>query len=333
MFEYFYNEIFRSVIIGFGSLFNGIEIQHKDENDSTFSVIKVPLAYGPTQKFLARLKQNPDLNAPVQMTLPRMSFEFTNLAYDSSRKSTQTQTVVYTNPDGTETKKGYLPVPYNMTITLSIYTKLNDDMLQIIEQIVPYFQPGYTLPIKFLGNLNEVINVPVQLDNIDMSDDYEGNFDTRRALIYTITFTAKTYVFGPPKDVSSDIIKKVTVGYVAGSTSGNSYQRDVTYQVTPRAVKDYDGVVATLLAENVDMLETIIDVDDGTKIPEKSYIYIGQEEMFVESVTGNKLVVKRAQDNSPLQNHLLGEKVHTITQADNAQIEVGDNFGFDGNLF
>jgi hypothetical protein len=333
MFEYFYNEIFRSVIIGFGSLFNGIEIQHKDENDSTFSVIKVPLAYGPTQKFLARLKQNPDLNTPVQMTLPRMSFEFTNLAYDSSRKSTQTQTVVYTNPDGTETKKGYLPVPYNMTITLSIYTKLNDDMLQIIEQIVPYFQPGYTLPIKFLGNLNEVINVPVQLDNIDMSDDYEGNFDTRRALIYTITFTAKTYVFGPLKDVSSDIIKKVTVGYVAGSTSGNSYQRDVTYQVTPRAVKDYDGVVATLLSENVDMVETVIDVDDGTKIPEKSYIYIGQEEMYVENVTGNRLLVKRAQDKSPLQNHLLGEKVYTITQADNAQIEVGDNFGFDGNLF
>jgi hypothetical protein len=333
MFEYFYNEIFRSVIIGFGSLFNGIEVHHKDENDSTFSVIKVPLAYGPTQKFLARLKQNPDLNAPVQMTLPRMSFEFTNLEYDSSRKSTQTHTVVYTNPDGTETKKGYLPVPYNMTITLSIYTKLNDDMLQIIEQIVPYFQPGYTLPIKFLGNLNEVINVPVQLDNIDMSDDYEGNFDTRRALIYTITFTAKTYVFGPLKDVSSDIIKKVTVGYVAGSTSGNSYQRDVTYQVTPRAVKDYDGVVATLLSENVDMVETVIDVDDGTKIPEKSYIYIGQEEMYVENVTGNRLAVKRAQDKSPLQNHLLGEKVYTITQADNAQIEVGDNFGFDGNLF
>ena len=333
MFEYFYNEIFRSVIIGFGSLFNGIQIQHKDENDSTFSVVKVPLAYGPTQKFLARLQQNPDLNAPVQITLPRMSFEFTNLAYDSSRKSTQTQTVVYTDSDGTETKKGYLPVPYNMTITLSIYTKLNDDMLQIIEQIVPYFQPGYTLPIKFLGNLNEVINVPVQLDNIDMSDDYEGNFDTRRALIYTLTFTAKTYVFGPLKDVSGDIIKKVAVGYVAGSTSGRSYERDVTYQVTPRAVKDYDGVVATLLSENVDMVETIIDVDDGTKIPEKSYIYIGQEEMYVENVTGNKLVVKRAQDKSPLQNHLLGEKVYTITQADNEQVEVGDNFGFDGNLF
>ncbi|AYR01726.1 tail completion protein [Synechococcus phage S-B43] len=332
MFEYFYNEIFRSVIIGFGSLFNGIQIKHKDENDDTQSIIKVPLAYGPTQKFLARLKQNPDLNHPVQMTLPRMSFEFTNLAYDPSRKSTQTQQFVVTSADGTEERKSYLPVPYNMTITLSVYTKLNDDMLQIVEQIVPYFQPGYTLPIKFLGNFKEVMNVPVVLDNIDMTDEYEGNFDTRRALLYTFTFTAKTYVFGPLKDVSNDIIKKVTVGYIAGSKS-NKYERDVTYQVTPRAIKDYDGVVATLLAENVDMNETVIDVENGSAIPEGSYIYIDQEEMYVETVADNKLVVRRAEDKSPLQNHVLGSKVYTINNNDNVQIELGDDFGFDGNVF
>ena len=141
--------------------------------------------YGPTQKFLARLNQNPDLNHPTQMTLPRMSFEFTNLVYDPSRKTTQTQQMVIKSSDGTEERKTYLPVPYNMTIVLSVYTKLNDDMLQIVEQIVPYFQPGYTLPIKFLGNFNEVRNVPVVLDNIDMSDEYEGNFDTRRKLFFT----------------------------------------------------------------------------------------------------------------------------------------------------
>ena len=331
MFEYFYNEIFRSVIIGFGSLFNGIQIKHKDDTDDVVSVIKVPLAYGPTQKFLARLKQNPDLNHPTQMTLPRMSFEFTNLQYDPSRKSTQTQQMVLASADGSEERKSYLPVPYNMTITLSVYTKLNDDMLQIVEQIVPYFQPGYTLPIKFLGNFNEVMNVPVVLDNIDMSDEYEGNFDTRRALIYTFTFTAKTYVFGPLKDVSGDIIKKVTIGYVAGSKSG-TYERDLTYQSTPRAIKDYDGVVATLLAENVDMSETVIDVDNGSTISAGTYIYIDQEEMYVESVTGNKLVVRREQDKTPLQNHVLGSKVYTITQADNNMIELGDDFGFDGSI-
>ena len=334
MFEYFYNEIFRSVIIGFGSLFNGIQIKHKDENDDTFSIIKVPLAYGPTQKFLARMEQNPDLNHPVQMTLPRMSFEFVNLQYDPTRKSTQTQQLVLTNEDGTETKKAYLPVPYNMTITLSVYTKLNDDMLQIVEQIVPYFQPSYTIPIKFLGNLKESTNVPIVLDDIDMTDEYEGNFDTRRALIYTFTFTAKTYVFGPLADVSKDIVKKVSIGYVAGSKSGK-YERDVTYQVTPRAIKDYDGVVATLLAENVDMVENVINVDDGTKVKKGTYIYVGQEEMYVESVTGNKMTVKRGQDSTMEQNHVKGAQIKGINYPgtdDNALIQFGDDFGFDGAI-
>lgn len=331
MFEYFYNEIFRSVIIGFGSLFNGIQIRKKDSDDDTFSVIEVPLAYGPTQKFLARLQQNPDLNHPTQMTLPRMSFEFIDLTYDPTRKSTQTQQLVLTNQDGTEERKTYLPVPYNMTFTLSIYTKLNDDMLQIIEQIVPYFQPAYTLPVKFLGQFQETMNVPIQLDNIEMSDEYEGNFDTRRALLYTLTFTAKTFVFGPLRDVSSDIVKKVTVGYIAGSKSG-SYQRDLTYQVTPRATKDYDGVVATLLSQNVDMVEKIIEVDDSTSISPSTYIYIDQEEMYVESISGNKLVVKRAQDNTTLQNHVLGSKIYNINQTDNNLIELGDDFGFSGTV-
>lgn len=332
MFEYFYNEIFKSVIIGFGSLFNGIQVQKKNDQDETFSVIKVPLAYGPTQKFLARMQQNPDLNAPVQMTLPRMSFEFTALEYDPSRKSTQTQVIVITKPDGSEARKTFLPVPYNMTIVLSVYTKLNDDMLQITEQIVPYFQPGYTLPIKFLGDYDQVVNVPVVLENIEMTDEYEGNFDTRRALLYTFTFTAKTMVFGPLKDVSGDIIKKTTIGYIAGSKS-SGYERDVTYQVTPRALKDYDGVVATLLAENVDMVENIIDVENGAAIKENTYIYIGQEEMYVETVSDNKIVVRRSQDKTPLQNHVLGSPVYNITQADNVKIELGDDFGFDGNIF
>tara|TARA_B000000532_G_C18830551_1_gene390168 strand:- start:530 stop:1144 length:615 start_codon:yes stop_codon:yes gene_type:complete len=203
MFEYFYNEVFRSVIIGFGSLFNGIEIKHKDSSDDSVSIVKVPLAYGPTQKFLARLEQQPDLNKPVQMTLPRMSFEFIGVQYDASRKTTQTQQFFVEDPDsGSKIKKGYLPVPYNMSIELSIMSKLNDDALQILEQILPFFQPVYHLPINFLGNLKEKKDVAVQLDSISMEDDYEGNFDTRRALVYTLRFTAKTYVFGPIPDVT-----------------------------------------------------------------------------------------------------------------------------------
>ena len=331
MFEYFYNEIFRSVIIGFGSLFNGIEIKKGD------SIIKVPLAYGPTQKFLARMQQEADLNKPVSITLPRMSFEFLGLQYDSTRKSTQTQTIINQTPDGANVKRNYLPVPYNMRFELSIMTKLNDDMLQIIEQILPYFQPAYQLPINFLGNLKEKRDVPINLDNISMEDDYEGNFDTRRALIYTLSFTAKTTLFGPITDVTGSIVKKVAIGYVAGSReAGRAPERSVTYRTVARATKDYTGDVRTLLAEDVDLLETIIEVDDGTKVEAGKYIYVGQEEMLVDSVTGNKLTVKRAQDNTTVQNHVKGAQIlginYTDAKEDNALIEFGDDFGFDGSI-
>jgi|TARA_R100000030_G_scaffold23137_3_gene16632 hypothetical protein len=333
MFEYFYNEIFRSVIISFGSLFNGLEIQHKDSTDDTESVIKVPLAYGPTQKFLARIEQQADLNKPVQMTLPRMSFEFNGLQYDPGRKTTQTQTFVIKDPTtGQPQSKSYLPVPYNMSFELSIMTKLNDDALQIIEQILPYFQPVYHLPIKFLGNLNEKRDVAIQLDSVSMEDDYEGNFDTRRALVYTLRFTAKAYLFGPQSNVTNEIIRKTQVGLIAGNRGTGTYSRDLTYTVVPKATKDYDGSEITQLAENIDLTETKITVEDGTKVTNNTNIYIGDENMFVTKISGNDLSVKRAQMNTTPQEHVLGAAVFSITEADNAFIEIGDDFGFDGTV-
>ena len=127
MFGYFYNEILRRTIISFGTLFNNVTIQQDN------SVVKVPLAYGPTQKFLARIEQSPDLNKPTAITLPRMSFEFTGLTYDPSRKVTTTQQfTVKDSNDGAETKKAFMLVPYNMKFELAIMSKLNDDALQIV---------------------------------------------------------------------------------------------------------------------------------------------------------------------------------------------------------
>ena len=228
-----------------------------------------------------------------------------------------------------------MPVPYNMGFELSVMTKLNDDMLQITEQILPYFQPSYTLPIKLLGDLREVVNVPVQIESISMEDDYEGNFDTRRALVYTFRFVAKTNLYGPISDVSADVIKKVQVGYVSGqrTSSGQSYQRDVTYSVVPRATKDYNGNVLTQLAEDVDTTETVITVHDGSAVTVKQYIYVGEEEMFVDKINGNKLTVKRGQDKTTAANHVLGADVLGIESSDANFIDIGDNFGFDGSTF
>lgn len=227
---YFYHEIIRKTIISFGTIFNQIHIVHKDGNNENISQMRVPLAYGPTQKFLARIQQQPDLNKPVQITLPRMSFEMNSIEYDSSRKTSVTQS--FKAFDGQNLKKVYLPVPYNIGFELNILTKLNDDALQIIEQILPYFQPSFNLSIDLIDSIGEKRDVPITLNNISFQDDYEGDFSTRRALIYTLQFTAKTYLFGPISDSTEGLIRKVQVDMYS-NTNINTAKREVRYTVVP----------------------------------------------------------------------------------------------------
>ena len=335
MFEYFYHEILRKTIISFGTLFNGITIKHTDSDGDTNSVIKVPLAYGPTQKFLARLEQSPNLNKSVQITLPRMSFEFVGMTYDPSRKVTTTQTFLAgESADKSVEKKTYMPVPYNMQFELAIMCKLNDDALQIVEQIVPYFQPAYSVTVDLVESLGEKRDIPVILDNITMTDDYEGDFSTRRVLLYSLRFTAKTYLFGPVSSASSDIIKKVSIGYIAADSSSADSRtggRDLTYSVTPRATKNYDEVVATNLSSDISLADVTFEVGDGTALTVNKYIVIDNESMYVDKINGNEITVLRGQDGTTAQGHVKGSDIGKITEADNLLIEVGDDFGFDGS--
>ena len=227
---YYYHEIVRKTIISFGTLFNEIFIRHKDSGGSTYSEMKVPLAYGPSQKFLARLEQQADLNKPVQITLPRMSFEMTNVTYDSTRKTGVTQT--FKASDGEKIKKVFMPVPYNIGFELNILTKINDDALQIVEQILPFFQPSFNLTVDLVTAIGEKRDIPIVLDSINFQDDYEGDFSTRRALIYTLSFTAKTYLFGPVPDTSQGIIKKAQIDYHTDVDTKNA-KREVRYTVQP----------------------------------------------------------------------------------------------------
>ena len=335
MFEYYYHEILRRTIIGFGTLFNGIEIKHEDSDDNVASVIKVPLAYGPTQKFLARLQQSPDLNKPVQVTLPRMSFEFVGLQYDGSRKVTTTQTFKSeTVGVATAIRKTFMPVPYNMSFELTVLTKLNDDMLQIVEQIVPYFQPAFNLSVDLVSTIGEKRDIPVVIENITMEDDYEGDFTTRRALIYTFRFTAKTYLFGPVgsrAEGSKDLIKKSTIGYIAGGST-KTPSRDITYSVVPRATKAYDANVTTTLGTDIAADTTVFDVADASGIAENTFVIIDSESMFVDKKSGNKLIVRRGEDGTTPTAHVTGAGINLITTTTNDLIEIGDDFGFDGSL-
>ena len=261
--QYYYHEIIRKTVISFGTLFNDIHVRHQDSTGKDISNIKVPISYGPKQKFLARLEQQPDLNKAVAITLPRMSFEMNNIQYDSSRKAGITQT--FKAIDDQKLKKVFMPVPYNIGFELNILTKLQDDSLQILEQILPFFQPGFTLTIDLVDQIGEKRDVPMVLDSISFQDDYEGNYETRRALIYTLNFTAKTYMFGPIADSTDGLIRKVQVDYY-GDTNVKTAKRMQRYTVKAPAKKDYNE-------------DNVIDQYDDPLIP------LGDDFGFTETST------------------------------------------------
>ena len=237
--SYYYHEIIRKTIISFGTLFNDLNIKHKDSSGGVVSQLKVPLAYGPTQKFLARLEQQANLDKPVQITMPRMSFEMTSIAYDSTRKSGITQT--FKAVDGNSNmKKVFMPVPYNIGFELSILSKLNDDALQIVEQILPYFQPSFNITVDLVESIGEKRDIPVVLNSVNFQDDYEGDFSTRRALIYTLRFTAKTYLFGPVAENPEGLIRKVQVDMYA-DTNTQTAKREVRYTAVPDPIDANPG--------------------------------------------------------------------------------------------
>ena len=232
--NYFYHEIIRKTVIAFGTLFNDIYVRHDDNAGNVISEMKVPVAYGPRQKFLARVTQQAELNKATQITLPRMSFEINNISYDASRKAGITQTFKAADTDdGGKMKKVFMPVPYNLGFELNILVKQQDDGLQILEQILPFFQPGFTLSIDLVKSIGEKRDIPMILNSISQQDDYEGDFSTRRALIYTLTFTAKTYLFGPVPDSSQGLIKKAQIDYHTDVDTKNA-KREVRYTVTPK---------------------------------------------------------------------------------------------------
>ena len=325
--QYYYHEILRKTVIAFGTVFNDIHIRHRNGQGQEISDLRVPLAYGPMQKFLARLEQQADLNKAVQITLPRMSFETTNIAYDATRKGGITQT--FKASDGSKLRKVFMPVPYNIGFELNILVKLNDDALQIVEQILPYFQPSFNLTIDLISVIGEKRDIPIVLDNISFQDDYEGDFSTRRALIYTLNFTAKTYLFGPVSDSSEGLIKKVQVDYHASVDTENA-RRELRYSATPQALKDYDNDNTTVLRSNISKTKTRFDVTATSALTVGMRIVIDKEIMKVkEIVDANTIVVNRGYQ-SVAATHIENTSIDVLTAADDALVEPDDDFGFNG---
>jgi len=204
--QQFYHESIRKIVVSFGTIFNDIHLVRKDNDGDITQTMKVPLAYGPRQKFLVRLQDDPDLGKQVAVTLPRIGFEITGLNYDASRKLNRVQQ--FKKVKGNTTKQldaQYMPVPYNINFGLYILSKQSDDALQIVEQILPYFQPDYTITMNDMPDMGIKRDVPIVLTNVGYEDNYQGDFTARRSIIYSLDFTAKFYLYGPV--TSSKVIK------------------------------------------------------------------------------------------------------------------------------
>jgi hypothetical protein len=216
----FYHGLTRKVIVAFGSLFSNIKIERHDNDGVLQQTVVVPLSYAPKEKWLVRIEQDPTLERQTYTTLPRMSFEITGMSYDPSRKMNRmNQIQCYNNSTNPAVlKQQYSPVPYNIDVSLYVLTKTQEDALQIVEQILPFFTPEFTLSISAIPNMSVNLDIPIILNSVNIQDDYDGDFQTRRFVTYTITFTLKANFFGPVS--AAGPIKTV---YINDSQPGRKY--------------------------------------------------------------------------------------------------------------
>jgi hypothetical protein len=239
---HFYHKITRKYVVLFGTMFNNITlVRTNTDTGAEIERVKVPIVYGPKEKYITRLRADPDLQKQIQMRLPRLSFELTGVNYDPSRKQNSLLKVAKPST-GTAAQSSYMAVPYDLQFELNLYTRNIDDGTQIIEQILPYFNPDYTATIDPVSSLGVLKDIPIILNSVTNNIEHEGNFDSVRFVNWTLTFTMKAHFYGPTS--SSKIIRKVIAnlfndvtlqaGYVTRmnlvSGNGSFKMDDIAYQ-------------------------------------------------------------------------------------------------------
>lgn len=259
----FYFSLVRKYVILFGTLFNDIHITRTSNSGSTTHLLKVPLSYAPKEKMLTRFENDPNIDRETAVLLPRMSFEMTGMSYDSSRKLNTLGKIAVKDTNKNKLKYQYNPVPYNIDFTLYVYVKNAEDGTKIMEQILPFFTPDWTSTVNLIPEMEVMMDIPVILNNISTEDTYDGDFKERRALIWTLNFTLKGYIYGPIK--KGAIIKFANTSFyipdpsisVLSDAVGNSTPND---RVTVAPGLDANGNPTSNASISVD--RSLIEADD-----------------------------------------------------------------------
>lgn len=250
--RYFYHEHVRKAIVSFGTLFNNIRIRRTNSTDEVTQSVVVPLSYAPKQKFIDRIREVPDLEkgrATFAITLPRIGFEITNFSYDASRKLAITQNVRAVDTSGTSNtnvRYSFISTPYNMGIGLSVFAKNQDDGLQIIEQILPYFNPDFNVTINEIPALGVKRDLQIILDGIEYQDEWEGSFEKRLSVMWNLNFTIKMNFFGYVQDANliKQTIQNIYTDYglfEGGAPTNNQVGKRITTSITPENATPLDN--------------------------------------------------------------------------------------------
>jgi hypothetical protein len=206
---HFYNRTIRKIVVAFGTMFNDIQLQRYNKNGTqAYEIFKVPLSYGTKEKYLTRITSDPDLTKSIATTVPRMSFELTGMSYDTSRKLPTTIRNFSANNSTTSLQTQYLPVPYDFEFSMSIYVRNTEDGTQILEQILPFFTPDFNVTVNFISGMDQKYDMPVKLNSVNTTTDYEGDFMSTRLIMWDLTFTAKAYIWPPVQN--GKIIRQTT---------------------------------------------------------------------------------------------------------------------------
>ena len=261
----FFHDTIRKYVILFGTLFNSIYINRTNSAGETVQTMKVPLAYGPKEKFIVRNTQDPNLNKPVQIQLPRMGFEIRDIKYSPNRKlqTVQKNFKVLTN-EPNKLQYQYVPVPYDITFNLYVMTRFAEDGSRIVEQILPFFTPDWTSTVNLIPSMNIAMDIPIVLDNVTLNDSYEGKIGEDRVIIWTLAFTLKGYIFGPIK--KSKVIKfSNTEFYIPTTTTAAQGVgvTDPTLRVDIKPGMTANGTPTSNAAASIDYLEIDASEDYG----------------------------------------------------------------------
>lgn len=248
----FFHDGVKKATVLFGTLFNEIQITRLNANNESIGTYVVPLEYGPREKALARVTEDPDLDRSYAVKLPRISFEITAMLYDGTRKIptvTKFAGRYKTEDNKTINRSTYAAVPYNINFQLSIMTKSLDDGNKIIEQILPFFTPDWTLSANLIDDMPErLFDIPVVLNDISSTDDYAEDFKTRRTLTWTLNFTMKFMFFGP---VSKAKVIKLAKANIITNWETTTPISSVTVQPGLTA----NGEPTTILGDSISYLD------------------------------------------------------------------------------